>query len=136
MWYFSLLVFLIFTSFLKRVRFLMARDRDKETSEVRQLILNTLEQEQRVESSPDPESEEDVPNGTFDAGSYDSTDSPDNTRLMQVSSVDFIFSNFLKTYLVEFLVFDEFFVSTNLTGHHIEVCLGCTKPIIARAVVT
>ena len=87
----------------------MARDRDKETSEVRQLILNTLEQEQRVESSPDPESEEDVPNGTFDAGSYDSTDSPDNTRLMQVSSVDFIFSNFLKTYLVEFLVFDEFF---------------------------
>ena len=112
----------------------MARDRDKETSEVRQLILNTLEQEQRVESSPDPESEEDVPNGTFDAGSYDSTDSPDNTRLMQVSRVDFTLSNFSKTFRI--FGFRRIPFLKNLTGPHIEVYLGCTKPIIARAVVT
>jgi len=64
----------------------MARDRDKDTSEVRQLILNTLDQEQRVESSPEPDSEEDIPNGTFDAGTYEpgTEQSPDNTRLMQV----------------------------------------------------
>ena len=69
----------------------MARDRDKESSEVRQLIMNTLEdeklREQRAESpESEPESDEDQHNSTFGVDrTYDNgADSPENTRLMQV----------------------------------------------------
>lgn len=63
----------------------MARDKDKDTSEVRQLILNTLENEQAPISSAEQSSDDEgLQNGTFDGGHYDSDgDSPNNTRVMQ-----------------------------------------------------
>ena len=73
---------LIFHQDSKRVRFLMARDRDQETSEVRKLIVDQLEHDQRVESSPEPSDEEDMQNGTFEVDYND--DDPQNARLMQV----------------------------------------------------
>ena len=63
----------------------MARDRDQETSEVRKLIVDQLEHDQRVESSPEPSDEEDIQNGTFEVDYND--DHPQNARIMQVQYI-------------------------------------------------
>ena len=61
----------------------MARDRDQESSEVRNLILRTLEQEQEVQQeqqSTDSESDQEDLNGTYEV------ERDDDPRLMRVSS--------------------------------------------------
>ena len=52
----------------------MARDRDQESSEVRNLILRTLEQEQEAQleqQSTDSESDQEDLNGTYDVNRED-----------------------------------------------------------------
>ena len=59
----------------------MARDRDQESSEVRNLILRTLEQEQEVQQeqqSTDSESDQEDLNGTYEV------ERDDDPRLMRV----------------------------------------------------
>ena len=61
----------------------MARDRDQESSEVRNLILRTLEQEQEVQQeqqSTDSESDQEDLNGTYEV------ERDDDPRLMRVNS--------------------------------------------------
>ena len=61
----------------------MARDRDQESSEVRNLILRTLEQEQDVQQeqqSTDSESDQEDLNGTYEV------ERDDDPRLMRVNS--------------------------------------------------
>ena len=60
----------------------MARDRDQESSEVRNLILRTLEQEQEVQQeqqSTDSESDQEDLNGTYEV------ERDDDPRLMRVT---------------------------------------------------
>merc|ERR1711990_1009162 len=83
----------------QKVKFLMARDIDKDSSEVRTLILNTLQAEERAAQSEE-ESEggsdisrsddDDVMNSTYDVGSRDPTqrgyteeDQTEQLKLMQ-----------------------------------------------------
>ena len=64
----------------------MARDRDQESSEVRNLILRTLEQEQEVQQeqqSTDSESDQEDLNGTYEV------ERDDDPRLMRVNSSTF-----------------------------------------------
>ena len=60
----------------------MARDRDQESSEVRNLILRTLEQEQEIQQeqqSTDSESDQEDLNGTYEV------ERDDDPRLMRVN---------------------------------------------------
>ena len=62
----------------------MARDRDQESSEVRNLILRTLEQEQEVQQeqqSTDSESDQEDLNGTYEV------ERDDDPRLMRVNKL-------------------------------------------------
>ena len=76
----------------------MVRDRDQESSEVRNLILRTLEQEQEVQQeqqSTDSESDQEDLNGTYEV------ERDDDPRLMRVNSLTFAgkVTNFLSTLL-------------------------------------
>lgn len=73
----------------------MARDRDQESSEVRNLILRTLEQEQEAQleqQSTDSESDQEDLNGTYDVNRED------DPNLMRVRSLFWLnwaaFNNF------------------------------------------
>ena len=62
----------------------MARDRDQESSEVRNLILRTLEQEQEAQQeqqSTDSESDQEDLNGTYEV------ERDEDPRLMRVSLI-------------------------------------------------
>lgn len=64
----------------QHVRFMMARDRDQESSEVRNLIVRTLEQEQEIQQeqqSTDSESDQEELNGTYEV------ERDDDPRLMR-----------------------------------------------------
>jgi hypothetical protein len=70
------------------VNFLMARDIDQETSEVRTLILNTLQAEERAmesdQDSMDSRSEYDEMNATYDVSEkYNQDNDDEQIRLMQ-----------------------------------------------------
>lgn len=71
-----------------KVNFLMARDIDQETSEVRTLILNTLQAEERAmesdQDSMDSRSEYDEMNATYDVSEkYNQDNDDEQIRLMQ-----------------------------------------------------
>jgi len=62
---------------------MMARDRDQESSEVRNLIVRTLEQEQEIQQeqqSTDSESDQEELNGTYEV------ERDDDPRLMRVNT--------------------------------------------------
>ena len=107
----------------------MARDIDQENSEVRTLILNTLQAEERAmesdQDSMDSRSEYDEMNATYDVNEkYNPENDDEQIRLMQVV----FFTNLLRYKLIFRTLKLEYYISCHLVKKMLAV--SKTKMII------